>query len=385
MRALLVDDEQLSLKHLQRLLEKDVSGVKVVGAYTNPLEAIEQAISLQPDVVFLDINMPRISGLEIGERLQGIDNSPEIVFVTGYDKYAVDAFELCALDYIMKPVQLQRLQKTMDRLHERIKSAQEEAAPVRVESVVSIQCFNSILFHLPNQEPQEIKWRTNKARELFAYLLHHRNKMIDKNSLIELLWPDYDGSKGVTQLYTTIYLIRQTLKRYGLQTISINKGNLEGGYKLTIDSATIDVEEWENRLKQLPTLSLASMAEHEQVLAAYTGDYFGDYDYLWAEYERERLRRMWLQLAKTMSSFYLGHGRMREAINVNQRIQHLHPLEEDSYMFLMQLYASLDDHAAVEEQYQLLTSRWELELGSAANEHITSWYHIWKQETKQKQ
>ncbi|GAB1532003.1 MULTISPECIES: response regulator [Brevibacillus] len=383
MRALLVDDEQLPLMHLQRLLEKDVGGVKVVGAYTNPLEAIDQAISLQPDVVFLDINMPRISGLEIGERLQGIDNSPEIVFVTGYDKYAVDAFELCALDYIMKPVQLQRLQKTMDRLRERIKSA-KEAAPVKEESVVSIQCFNSILFHQPNQEPQEIKWRTNKARELFAYLLHHRNKMIDKDSLIELLWPDYDGSKGVTQLYTTIYLIRQTLKRYGLLTISINKGNLEGGYKLTIDSATIDVEEWENRLKQIPPLSLANMQEYEQLLAAYTGDYFGDYDYLWAEYERERLRRMWLSLAKTMSSFYLGHGRVREAINVNQRIQNLHPLEEDSYMILMQLYASLDDHAAVEEQYQLLTSRWENELGSAANEHITKWYHIWKQETEQK-
>lgn len=379
MRALLVDDEQLPLKHLQRLLEKDVDGVKVVGACSNPLEAIDLVISLQPEVVFLDINMPRVSGLEIGERLQGMDHSPEIVFVTGYDKYAVDAFELCALDYIMKPVQLTRLQKTMDRLRERIKTA----PGMEEKSLLSIQCFNRILFHEPDQEPQEIKWRTNKARELFAYLLHHRNKMIDKDSLIELLWPEYDGSKGVTQLYTTIYLIRQTLKRYGLQTISINKGNLEGGYKLTIDSTNIDVEDWETRLKQLPPLALASIDEHEQVLALYSGDYFGDYDYLWAEYERERLRRMWLQLAKMMSRFYLEHGRLLESTKVNHRIQELQPLVEDSYMTLMQLYAAMDNHAAVEEQYKLLTNRWDQELDSEVNAPIKEWYHAWKEEIEQ--
>lgn len=377
MRAILVDDEQLPLQHLQILLEQRIGGIKVIGAFTNPLEAIEKVQTLRPDVVFLDIKMPLINGLEIGEQLQGFDPSPELVFVTGYDKYAVDAFELSAVDYIMKPLQPERLQKTIERLRDRIKIDQETKAQER--ALVSIQCFNRLHFHLFGQGPQEIKWRTTKARELFAYLLHYRNKIVNRDTLIELLWPDIEISKGLPLLYTTIYQIRQTFKRHGIKTISIHKEYLEGGYKLTVGSAAIDVDEWEQRLLQLDPPSLANIAEYEQALEMYSGDYFGDYDYLWAEYERERLRRLWLQLAKKISSFYLEQEMLPEAANVNHRIQQLHPLEEDSYFSLMKLYAAMDNHTAVEKQYQMLKSRWEQELDSDVGEHITAWFEEWKQ------
>ncbi|MGG4440473.1 response regulator [Brevibacillus fortis] len=377
---MLIDDSKLSLMHLQDLLEKEVGCIQVVGTFTDPLQAIEQARSLFPEVVFLDINMPDISGLEVGEQLQGLDHSPEIVFVTGYDEYAVDAFELNALDYIIKPVQLTRLKKTIDRLQKRITKAHEDVRRWKT-SLFSIQCFRSLAFHIPNQEPNEIKWRTVKSRELFLYLLHNRNKMIDKESLIELLWHDCDENKGGTLLYTTIYLIRQTLKSHGLKTIEIKKSNMDRGYKLTIDSATIDVEEWEADIKNLPPLSHSSIDVYEKVLAMYAGDYLGEYDYLWAEYERERLCRMWLQLAKKMSRFYLEQGRVLEATMVNERVQLLYPLEEDSYMILMQLYASLDNNTAVKNQYKLLTTRWEQELNSLPSIYITEWYEAWKKET----
>lgn len=379
MKAILVDDEQLPLQHLQMMLEQKIGAIKVIGTFTDPSKAIEMTPKLCPDVVFLDINMPQINGLEIGEQLQNTDPSPAIVFVTGYDKYAVDAFELCALDYIMKPVQLKRLEKTVNRLREKIKVVQATAPETK--PLVSIQCFNHLQFHLSGQGPQEIKWRTNKVRELFAYLLHHRNKTVDKETLLELLWPDCDLSKALPQLYTAVYLIRQTLKRYGIKTVSINKGNLEAGYRLTVESSLIDVDEWEQHLGQLAPPSHANIAEYEQVLAMYSGDYLGAYDYLWAEYERERLRRLWLQLAKKMSSFYQEAGKLEEAVRVNKRIQQLHPLEEDCYFALMQLYDALGDHAAVEEQYHLLTSRWEQELDSAVNPDITKWFAAWKKGT----
>lgn len=376
MKAILVDDEQLPLQHLQIMLEQKIGGIQVIGTFTNPIQAIEMTHKLRPDVVFLDINMPQINGLEIGEQLQNADPSPEIVFVTGYDKYAVDAFELCALDYIMKPVQLKRLEKTVERLREKINIAQtteQQATPL-----VSIQCFNHLQFHMSGQEPQEIKWRTNKVRELFAYLFHHRNKTVDKDTLLELLWPDYDLSKGMPQLYTAIYLIRQTLKRSGIKTVTINKGNLETGYKLTVESSLIDVDEWEKRLAQLAPPARDNIADYEQTLAMYSGDYFGEYDYLWAEYERERLRRLWLQLAKKMNHFYQEKGMLAEAIQVNERIQLLHPLDEDCYFSLMQLYDAMNDPASVEEQYELLATRWEQELDSAVNEDISNWFQAWK-------
>lgn len=381
MRAILVDDEQLPLLHLQKVLERDVAGIEVIGAYSDPLLAIDMAKTLQPDVVFLDINMPGISGLEIGEQLQSFQPTPEIVFVTGYDKYAVDAFELCALDYIMKPVQLKRLQKTIERLRDRIKN--EHEVSVEARPLISIKCFNHIQFQLPDQEPKIIKWRTAKARELFAYLLHHRNRMIDKDTIIELLWPDCDVSKGVTQLYTTVYLIRQTLKQHGLGTVSITKGNLETGYRLSVGSAHIDVEEWENHALQLSPPTIHNAQVYERVLEMYAGDYFGEYEYLWAEHERERLRRLWLQLAKNLSSFYLEQEMLQSATKVNQLMQNLHPLVEDSYFTLMKLSALAGNHAAVEEQYELLASRWERELDLPVTSDISTWYNTWKRQSIQ--
>lgn len=374
MRAILVDDEQLPLLHLKKLLERDVGGMEVIGTYSNPIEAIEMAKSLLPDVVFLDINMPEMNGLEAGEQIQMSCPDTEIVFVTGFDQYAVDAFELSALDYVMKPVQLKRLQKTMQRLRGRITEEQKR----ETRQVLSIGCFNHIHIQVPDQEPTVIKWRTAKALELFAYLLHNRNRLVDKDTLIELLWPDSDVASVVSQLYTTIYLIRQTLKQNHLGELSICRVNLENGYKLETGSVRIDTEEWEAQVKQLGDLDADSVKEHERVLRMYQGDYFGDYHYLWAEHERERLRRMWFQLAKNISEYYIEQEMWQAAIEMNYHIQQLQPDDEYSYFQLMKLFDRIGDRAGVEEQYGTLTKRCEQELDTEANESITVWYEAWK-------
>lgn len=215
---------------------------------------------------------------------------------------------------------------------------------------------------------QQIRFCQTTLALLFPMRLGHT---VDKDTLLELLWPNYDLSKGMPQPYTAIYLIRQTLKRSGIKTITINKGNLETGYKLTVESSLIDVDEWEKRLAQLASPSRDNIADYEQTLAMYSGDYFG-------EYERERLRRLCLQLAKKMNRFYQEKGMLAEAIQVNERIQLLHPLDEDCYFSLMQLYDAMNDPASVEEQYELLATRWEQELDSAVHEDISNWFQAWK-------
>jgi two-component SAPR family response regulator len=376
-RAILVDDERLALAQLKKLLERDIGDIEVIGMYTDPLQVCDQAQKLRPDAVFLDIQMPGIDGLELGERLQSAVPEAEIVFVTAYDQYAVQAFELHALDYLMKPVQLDRLQKTIDRLKDRsftgCESGTAEEPPV-------ISCFHQIKFQLPGGQPLSVKWRTSKAQELFAYLLHHRDRTVDRETLFELLWPDFDSIRAAKQLYTTIYHIRQTLKSAGLQAVTIHSGELEVGYKLTIGEARLDVAEWEARLKRLPALEAGHLEEHEQVLRMYKGHYLGEVEYLWAEHERERLRRLWMHHAEGLSDYYLERGMIVAALQVNQRIQQYLPYDEESYFTLMKLYDSLGDTAGVEDQYWLLTSRLERELDSAVSPAITKWYDSWKEQ-----
>lgn len=112
-RALLVDDEELARDRLRRLLVES-SDVEIVGEAADGAEAMEQITTLSPDVVFLDIQMPGCTGLEVAASLS--DPRPHIVFCTAYDQYAIDAFELHAVDYLLKPVSRARLDKALERV-----------------------------------------------------------------------------------------------------------------------------------------------------------------------------------------------------------------------------------------------------------------------------
>ncbi len=125
MRVILVDDERLALQQLRKTLECDVGGIQVIGMFSDPVRVVEDIKKLQPDAVFLDIHMPEITGLKLGKQLQTLVPGIEIVFVTAYDRYAVQAFEMYALDYVMKPIQSNRLQKTVQRLREKIGTGKE--------------------------------------------------------------------------------------------------------------------------------------------------------------------------------------------------------------------------------------------------------------------
>ncbi|UUZ90115.1 response regulator [Paenibacillus sp. P25] len=113
MKVMLVDDERLALMQLDKMLKE--FGVDVLGSFMNPVEAVAEAGILQPDVVFLDIHMPELYGMEAAEAIQECCPSAEIVFITAYDEYAVKAFELNALDYLLKPLQRDRLERTIQR------------------------------------------------------------------------------------------------------------------------------------------------------------------------------------------------------------------------------------------------------------------------------
>lgn len=122
--ALIADDEPLLRKALQRELAQAWPELQVVAAVGNGMEAVEVALRLRPQVLFLDIRMPGLSGLEVAAELSdlwpGDQTFPQLVFVTAYDEYATQAFEAEALDYLLKPVQPERLARTVARLQARL-------------------------------------------------------------------------------------------------------------------------------------------------------------------------------------------------------------------------------------------------------------------------
>jgi DNA-binding LytR/AlgR family response regulator len=111
-RAYVVDDERLAVQRLTRLLN-DTGRVTVTGGSTDPQEALDALRIADVDVLFLDIQMPEMTGLELVERL---DRNIPIVFTTAYDRYALEAFTVNSIDYLLKPVESARLEKALDKL-----------------------------------------------------------------------------------------------------------------------------------------------------------------------------------------------------------------------------------------------------------------------------
>lgn len=118
MRALIVDDERLARKELIKLLE-DHPSIEVIGEAANAEEANQLVNELNPDILFLDIQMPGKTGFELLEMLEYV---PLVVFTTAYDEFAIKAFEVNALDYLMKPIQAERLAETVTKLADKVRS-----------------------------------------------------------------------------------------------------------------------------------------------------------------------------------------------------------------------------------------------------------------------
>jgi two-component system LytT family response regulator len=112
MKALIVDDERLARKELMTLLQAH-NEIEVIGEAVNAEDAFDKILKLNPDVLFLDIQMPGKNGFEL---LEMLDSVPRVIFVTAFDEYAIKAFEINALDYLMKPIQPERLAESIVKL-----------------------------------------------------------------------------------------------------------------------------------------------------------------------------------------------------------------------------------------------------------------------------
>jgi two-component system, LytTR family, response regulator len=173
-RTLLVDDEQPARDRLRQLLT-GVERIEIVGEAEDGVQAIERVADLAPNLILLDIQMPGCSGLEVAASLGR--PRPDIIFCTAYDQYAVDAFELQAADYLLKPVNRARLQAALDRVRERHSEDHEEPA----EASRSTVAREHQLDHIARSEHlrpvrflarKGARFRVVPRREVVAFTFH---------------------------------------------------------------------------------------------------------------------------------------------------------------------------------------------------------------------
>lgn len=367
MKAILIDDESLALDFLESQLKK-ISDISVVHKFVEFKIDRDAKILNEIDVVFLDIEMPQMNGIQLAEKLLEIKPSLIIVFVTGFHEYAVQAFGLDSLDYILKPIQLNRLKITVNRIEKMLDYYRMKK--ISEKNHLQIKVCKELSFEIAGDNPEIVHFRTAKAQELFLYLLLHNGETLLKSELADLLKL---GEHDYSQLYTTIYHIRKTLNQF-CQYILLE--NVKDGYRLTLNNVAIDIVEWENSILSAPPVSKDNINKYEEIMKLYTGPYLQEYNYFWAEAERKRLEELWLKSAHQIAGFYLYYNYLENAEKWYSKIYKLTPANEKANFSLMNIYDRFGYGVLVDHQFNQYKSTL-IELGLEVEPHIQNWYEQW--------
>lgn len=357
-KAVLVDDERPALRELDFLLKKHPE-ILVAGMYLNPLEAIEEIGRLKPQVVFLDINMPQLMGVDAASRILDVSPDTDIVFVTAFDQYAIEAFELHALDYILKPVDPKRLEKTIGRILEKRPVPQQDG--VRKLLIKSLGRFKVAW---ENEEP--IRWRAEKIRELFAFLLYHQGRDITKEELMDKLWAEYDPEKAIRQLYNGVYHIRKALGEYGIDR---NLVSINSNYHLHLGPVDYDIKRFDGLGKSRDAGSFEILKEME---ALYRGEYLEGEDYPWCCFERERLEKAYLRCLTELAKRYMAEGQYAEAEDELIKAYLKNPYEEAVTELLLKLYAATKEKSKAVRHFHAYSKLIREELGIKPDEKLAA-------------
>ncbi|WP_291643619.1 response regulator [Clostridium sp.] len=199
-RIAVVDDEMHVLERFERMVLK-IKELELCGLFETGEELLSYLEQNPLDAVFLDIEMPGVNGLQLSERILDMSEFIDIIFVTAFNQYAVEAFEVQAMDYILKPLTPERLLKTVKRL------LKTKSTAVRPQKTF-IQCFGDFEVFLNGEA---LVWKNSKAKEVLAFLIHKRGISVNCEKIADAVWPDYDSKKAQTNFHATTYLLCKRL------------------------------------------------------------------------------------------------------------------------------------------------------------------------------
>ena len=190
-RAIIVDDVELAREHIRRLLQDD--DIEIVAECENGREAIRSIRDVRPDLVFLDVQMPKIDGFDVIEAV-GVESMPTVVFVTAYDEFALQAFEVNAIDYLLKPFDAERLAKTVERAKRLINGQDSAGVEAKLRKVlIDAKEEPRYLKRIPVKSSrgtvlvltEEIDWIGSEGHYLELYLGRERHLIREKLSDLE--------------------------------------------------------------------------------------------------------------------------------------------------------------------------------------------------------
>lgn len=350
LRAIAVDDEDISLNRICRLIRENPN-LELVACYTDPQEALKNIAKDMADVAFLDIEMPNINGLELADRIANENHHAELIFVTAFDKYALQAFQAHAIGYLLKPVEQEQINEEVSRLLHILNRPKVEKETQKLY----LRCFGGFECSLNNVDGEKILFRTAKALELIAYLHDKQGEFVSSDKIMEELWPHMDAKRAADNFHTTTYYVRKTLSENRLPDVMVYK---RGGYALKIENVQSDLKEF------------LSCKQLENSSKCYKGIYLEGKDYHWAVEKRLKLEMDFEYTQLNLAEKYAKDKKYSEALHVLRNLIVQIPFSEEANKKLMILYMETGQRHLAVKAYKTYAAILKKEYGVKPSDEI---------------
>lgn len=338
--AIIVDDDRISLNLLSYQLQK-TGDFETIHEYSSPFEALKNIPVLQPDVIFLDIEMPGLSGIDLAAKLRKMNIETPIIFITAHRNYAYEAFRVGAFNYLLKPYSMKELQQVLIKLKKSIAVSEytitslidtvpsledtkslSEKPMFSLDNVSSttvdpstqsacIRCFGK--FEVQNGKGNVVKWSSKKAKELLAYFILHSEQNLDKWIIGEALWPENNDKNVNNGFHTTLHRLRNILSA---EEIDFQLGSEKGkhhGYIYTPTMIECDVFQFNDFIARNLTVNCDTIHEFESIRQLFRGELLSELECLWCIPQREKYLQVMLDILENMGIYYLQNTKYKNA------------------------------------------------------------------------
>ncbi len=367
MKVIAIDDEKSMLLLLEKMMEK-IPELELAGAFQSTRDAYAALEEQQPDMVIIDINMPEENGLEFARKVRQAMPNVDIVFLTSHKEFALEAFDVNAIDYIVKPVYQERLER-MARRVQYGRHALQTAVSAEKTKRLFVYCLGG--FDIRDRDGKTVRLSSSKSAELFAFLLMYKGKFVSKWNVMETVFRGMSPHNAETYLNTTVYKLRKALEPYGMKAAIVTANE---SYRVEMNEIYVDYDDFEHRISHFDDISLSTLNAALEAEQLYAGELFGDRDYHWSLPEQERLANLLRSLGKKLGAYLLASGASSEALQILQKIAVKNELDEEINCLYMQVYAAKRDKLSLIKHYERYSKTIQRELGVAPGKTVTSLY-----------
>ncbi|MFJ8514820.1 response regulator [Lysinibacillus xylanilyticus] len=368
-RVIVMDDEPLALVNMEKKL-KEFNSIEVIKSFTTVKDLLAEGPSLDFQVAFLDVEMPGMNGLDIARLLKEWNKNIFIVFVTAYRDYAVQAFEIHSIDYLLKPISKARLETTINRIQELL-HLENKSTPLQIRNKpeLTIQCFGGFVVLHNNKA---VHWRTLKTKELFAFLFSNLNNHVPRDTIIDSLWVDTEFKKARVQLHTTVSYLRTTLSALGYSEV-IQYAN--GSYILQLEDFQCDAHDLEHILNANMETAKIDVEKAEALIQSYQGEYMAALDYPWITSKANFMNNKFTLLLHDLIEHYtaIHDVKKREQILL-LTIEH-NPYSDKIIQQLIKHYIEVDNRACAVKVYNTFKNTLLADLGILPEQETTELFN----------